>query len=56
MQTRPEAEKQGRKHYPHPPCRFRAGGDCAERKAGGTQIARFGAGRYRDRMGARVAV
>ncbi len=34
--------KQGRKHYPHPPCRFRAAGSCADSPGGRAQIDRFG--------------
>ncbi len=42
--SRPEAEKQGQKHYPHPPCRIFATPAWPSVVARRTQIIHFGAG------------
>jgi hypothetical protein len=39
--TTEKPRKQGRKHYPHPPCRFWAPGDRGDCSRGRTQIIQF---------------
>jgi len=46
-QARPEAEKQGRKHYPHPPCRIGAGGQPIQLAIADGHIGQFWACPYR---------